>query len=69
MLFFIFQLDISYGEEYGDASDYHTFTVVNNLRKDGKIFLDFVPTFTKKQSQYQAVFRVKILPEDQATFR
>ncbi|XP_066919495.1 uncharacterized protein [Clytia hemisphaerica] len=62
-------LDTSYGEEYGDALDYHTFTVVNNLRKDGKIFLDFVPTFTKKQSQYQAVFRVKILPEDQETFR
>ena len=63
-----FQLDINYGVGHGDPMDFHAFTVVNNMRKDGKIFLDYVPTFTKKQSQYQAVLRVVIDPEDQPTF-
>ena len=49
--------------------DFHAFTVVNNMRNNGKIFLDYVPTFTKKQSQYQAVLRVVIDPEDQPTFK
>ena len=64
-----FQLDINYGVEHGDPMDFHAFTVVNNMRKGGKIFLDYVPTFTKKQSQYQAVLRAIIDPEDQLTFK
>ena len=64
-----FQLNINYGAEHGDPMDFHAFTVVNSMQKDGKIFLDYVPTFTKKQSQYQAVLRVVIDPEDQPTFK
>ena len=58
---FLLQLDVKYntGATYGDALDVHTFTVVNKMR-DGKIFLDFVPTFTKKNSHYQVVFRVNV---------
>jgi len=61
-------LDTKYGEEYGDAIDYHTFTVVNNMRSNGKIYLDFVPTFNKKQCQYNAAFRIVIDVTDRQTF-
>jgi len=62
-------LDPSYGDAYGDPKDYHTFTVVNNMRNDGKVFLDFVPSFKNKQSRYQAVFRVVVSEKDQSRFK
>jgi len=61
-------LDVKYNtnhHSYGDPLDIHTFTVVNKMR-DGKIFLDFVPTFTKKGAQYQVVFRVNVDAESQS---
>jgi len=62
----------TYGDDltkYGDEPDFHCFTVVNHVNKRGQIFLDYVPTFAKPNSQYQAVLRVVMDAEDKRNLK
>ena len=54
---------------YGDEKDLQSFLVVNNVRQNGQMFLDFLPTFTKNSGKYQSVFRVVVADEDLVAFK
>ena len=48
---FLFQLKGT----YGDPEAQHTFVAAGRMDKTGKVFLDYIPSFSKQQYQYHVV--------------
>ena len=48
---FLFQLKGT----YGDPEAQHTFVAAGRMDKTGKVFLDYMPSFSKRQYQYHVL--------------
>ena len=50
---FVFLLQLK--GTYGDPVAQHTFVAAGGMDKEGKIFLDYIPSFSKRHYQYHVV--------------
>ncbi|XP_057291897.1 uncharacterized protein LOC130614483 [Hydractinia symbiolongicarpus] len=48
---------------YGDPADLHSFVVCGKMDHNGKVFLDYMPSFSKPQFQYHVVLAMKCCNE------
>lgn len=54
----------------GDPKDHHTFVVCGRMNKTGKVFVEYIPSISEKQSQYHVITTLKTCSDaDRAKFR